>query len=432
MGLEQINEFIINNLILLIVVIYMAAMIAIGYFVQRKGADKSAENYLIANKGVGPLRVGGTVFSTNWCGGVLLGAAGTAYTGYVVSTIADPWATCLTLVLMAIFFCAILRKLKIASLSEMYRLRFGKRGATVATVMCIPSMITWTAANIVALTTIFKLFLDFDPMICAIIAGLIVVLYTYLGGMLAVVYTDNIQAVMIMLGLIILIPTGIAFVGGLDVLTAATPENFWNLLPNDGAGAVATGFTVDPLGIFTWLAGLSGMGFGYLASVELTQRVLCARDTKAARQGLLIGSGMYALAGFFSMMIALIAIVMVSQGTTTPAGSGSAPCHARTGCATSFCCPVAGFAPCRQTGTCIILTAAAKRKNWMPIPPFPLWLWGATASCGPERREAASMPVRQRPGGWCKRRMRGTPTAMRSRGWPRTSWGTCGSCPTNM
>ncbi|HJK55385.1 MAG TPA: hypothetical protein O0X86_04630, partial [Methanocorpusculum sp.] len=79
MGLEQINEFIINNLILLIVVIYMAAMIAIGYFVQRKGADKSAENYLIANKGVGPLMVGGTVFSTNWCGGVLLGAAGTAY-----------------------------------------------------------------------------------------------------------------------------------------------------------------------------------------------------------------------------------------------------------------------------------------------------------------------------------------------------------------
>ncbi|HJK77412.1 MAG TPA: hypothetical protein O0Y06_06245 [Methanocorpusculum sp.] len=320
MGLEQISEFLVNNLVLLIVVIYMAMMIAIGYFVQRKGADKSAENYLIANKGVGPLMVGGTVFSTNWCGGVLLGAAGTAYTGYVVSTIADPWATCLTLVLMAAFFCVILRKLKIASLSEMYRLRFGKRGATVATLMCIPSMITWTAANIVALTTIFKLFLDFDPLICAIIAGLIVVLYTYLGGMLAVVYTDNIQAVMIMLGLIILIPTGIAFVGGFDALAAATPENFWNLLPNDGAGAVASGFTVDPLGIFTWLAGLSGMGFGYLASVELTQRVLCARDTKAARQGLLLGSGMYAIAGFFSMMIALIAIVMVSQGATTPSG----------------------------------------------------------------------------------------------------------------
>lgn len=92
--------------------------------------------------------------------------------------------------------------------------------------MCIPSMITWTAANIVALTTTFKLFLDFDPLICAIIAGLIVVLYTYLGGMLAVVYTDNIQAVMIMLGLIILIPTDIAFIGGFEALAAATPENY--------------------------------------------------------------------------------------------------------------------------------------------------------------------------------------------------------------
>ena len=193
MGLEQATQFLVDNLIVIIVVVYMALMITIGYLVQRKGADKSAENYLIASKGVGPLMVGGTVFSTNWCGGVLLGAAGTAYTGYVVSTIADPWATCLTLVLMAIFFCAILRKLKIASLSEMYRLRFGKRGATVATLMCIPSMITWTAANIVALTTIFKLFLNFDPVLCAIAAGMIVVLYTYLGGMLAVVYTDNIR-----------------------------------------------------------------------------------------------------------------------------------------------------------------------------------------------------------------------------------------------
>ncbi|HJK00697.1 MAG TPA: hypothetical protein O0X73_00080 [Methanocorpusculum sp.] len=320
MGLEQIKEIFISNLILLIIAIYMMMMIAIGYFVQRKGADKSAENYLIANKAVGPLMIGGTIFSSNWCGGVLLGAAGTAYTGYTVSTIADPWATCLTLVLMAIFFCALLHKLKIASLSEMYRLRFGKRGATVATLMCIPSMISWTAANIVALTTIFKLFLDFDPLICAIVAGLIVVLYTYLGGMLAVVYTDNIQAVMIMLGLIILIPTGIAFIGGIDVLIATTPENFWNLLPNNGAGAIASGFTLDPLGIFTWLAGLSGMGFGYLASVELTQRVLCARDPQVARQGLLLGSGMYAFAGFLSMMIALIAIVMVAQGTNTPSG----------------------------------------------------------------------------------------------------------------
>lgn len=146
------------------------------------------------------------------------------------------------------------------------------------------------------------------------------VLYTYLGGMLAVVYTDNIQAVMIMLGLLILIPTGIAFIGGFDALLAATPENFWNLLPNDGAGAALTGFTVDPLGIFTWIAGLSGMGFGYLASVELTQRVLCARDTKSAQPGLLVGSSMYAIAGFLSMLIALIAIVMVSQGTLTPSG----------------------------------------------------------------------------------------------------------------
>ena len=58
--------------------------------------------------------------------------------------------------------------------------------------------------------------------------------------------------------------------GGFNALSTATPENFWNILPNDGAGAV-----------------------------ELTQRVLCASDTKAARQCLVIWSGMYAIAGFF-------------------------------------------------------------------------------------------------------------------------------------
>ncbi|MDO8841602.1 hypothetical protein, partial [Methanocalculus sp.] len=167
---------------ILIITLYLLAMLAIGFIVQRRGNVESAKGYLIANRNVGPFLIGGTLFATFWGGGTLLGGAGAAYNGYLLGTIADPWASGVTLILMAIFFVTLLRRMKIASLGEMYRLRYGKRVAAIATFLSLPTLIFWTAVQILAIGKIINVLVGIPAIESGVIAGLIVIIYTYLGG----------------------------------------------------------------------------------------------------------------------------------------------------------------------------------------------------------------------------------------------------------
>jgi len=296
---------------ILIILLYLASMLAIGFIVQRRGGVETSKGYLVANRNVGPLLIGGTLFATFWGGGTLLGGAGAAYGGYMLATIADPWASGITLLLMAAFFVTILRKMKIASLSEMYYLRYGASGAYIASFLSLPTLIFWTSVQILAISKILTVLVGLPGTQSAIIAGLIVIVYTYLGGMLAVIITDNIQMVLILLGLAFLIPTGIAYVGGFDVIAANTPTGFWSMLPSDNSPS-GIGWTVT--GIMAWFAAWCGMGLGSLASLDISQRVFCVRDDGTARRGLFLGAGLYWIAGIGPIFLGLLGIVMVNTG----------------------------------------------------------------------------------------------------------------------
>lgn len=299
------------TIVVLIILLYLASMLAIGFIVQRRGGVETSKGYLVANRNVGPVLIGGTLFATFWGGGTLLGGAGAAYGGHMLATIADPWASGITLLLMAVFFVTILRKMKIASLGEMYYLRYGSKGALVASLLSLPTLIFWTSVQILAISKILNVLVGIPGVESAIIAGMIVIIYTYLGGMLAVIITDNIQMVLILLGLAVLIPTGIAYVGGFDVIAANTPTDFWSILPSDNSPS-GIGWTVT--GIMAWFAAWCGMGLGSLASLDISQRVFCARDDQAARQGLLLGTGLYWVAGLGPIFLGLLGIVMVNTG----------------------------------------------------------------------------------------------------------------------
>ncbi len=296
---------------ILIILLYLAAMLAIGFIVQRRGGVETSKGYLVANRNIGPILIGGTLFATFWGGGTLLGGAGAAYGGHMLATIADPWASGVTLVLMATFFVVILRKMKIASLGEMYYLRYGTRGALIASILSLPTLLFWTSVQILAIGKILNVLIGLPGVESAVLAGLIVIVYTYLGGMLAVIITDNIQMVLILLGLALLIPTGIAYVGGMDVVLENTPTDFWSILPSD-ASPSGIGWTLT--GIMAWFAAWCGMGLGSLASLDISQRVFCARDDRTAKQGLFLGAGLYWVAGLGPIFLGLLGIVMVSTG----------------------------------------------------------------------------------------------------------------------
>ena len=314
-----------------IITLYLIAMLIIGFLTQKIGTS-SSKGYLVANRNVGPILIGGTIFATFWGGGTVMGGAGAAFNSYNLGTVADPWASGITLIIMALFMVPILLKMKIGTLGEMYRIRFGKRGAYIASILSVPTLIAWTAVQMVAIGKMLNLFIGMAPWMSMLLAGGIVIIYTYMGGMLAVIWTDNIQAAIIILGLLVLIPTAICYVAaggnpdfsitfdnlaaGLSTIKDNTPNDFWTLAPSADSDH-PSGMVRSLKGILVWLAAWCGMGLGSLASLDITQRVFSARDVKAAKGGLLTGAGLYWVAGLGPIFIGLLGIVMMQLGMFT-------------------------------------------------------------------------------------------------------------------
>ncbi|WNY25267.1 sodium:solute symporter family transporter [Methanolapillus millepedarum] len=312
----------------IVIALYLILMLVVGFLTQKVGTS-SSKGYLVANRNVGALLIGGTIFATFWGGGTVMGGAGAAYTSYNLGTVADPWASGVTLIIMAIFMVPILLSMKIGTLGEMYRIRFGKRGAYVASILSVPTLIAWTAVQMVAIGKMLSLFIGMSPALSMILAGGIVIIYTYMGGMLAVIWTDNIQAAIIILGLMVLIPSSVCYiaaggnsdftvnldnlVSGLSIVKDNTPNDFWTLFPSSDPDH-PSGITRTLKGFLVWMAAWCGMGLGSLASLDITQRVLCARDENAARGGLLTGSALYWVAGLGPIFIGLLGIVMTQLG----------------------------------------------------------------------------------------------------------------------
>ncbi|WNY26646.1 sodium:solute symporter family transporter [Methanolapillus ohkumae] len=320
----------------IVIAVYLVLMLVVGVLTQKIGTS-SSKGYLIANRNVGALLIGGTIFATFWGGGTVMGGAGAAYTSYNLGTVADPWASGITLIIMAIFMVPILLSMKIGTLGEMYRIRFGRRGAYVASILSVPTLIAWTAVQMVAIGKMLSLFIGMSPALSMILAGGIVIIYTYMGGMLAVIWTDNIQAAIIILGLMVLIPSAVCYIGasgnpnftlnldnlvaGFSVVKDNTPNDFWTLFPSSDPDH-PSGITQTLTGFLVWLAAWCGMGLGSLASLDITQRVLCARDENAARGGLLTGTALYWIAGLGPIFIGLLGIVMAQLGIFSAAEIG--------------------------------------------------------------------------------------------------------------
>ncbi|MDO8840810.1 hypothetical protein, partial [Methanocalculus sp.] len=70
--------------------------------------------------------------------------------------------------------------------------------------------------------------------------------------------------------------------------------------------------------ILTWFAAWCGMGLGSIASLDISQRIFCARDDQAAKKGLIIGSALYWTAGLGPVFLGLIGIIMIQNALIEP------------------------------------------------------------------------------------------------------------------
>lgn len=270
---------------------------------------ETSNDYLVGGRTLPTWLITGTLFATFWGGGTMLGCTGVAFHDGVLGTIADPFGAGLALILMGLFFVSAIRKMNVNSIGEIYALRYNRTVSYLASLMMVPTYIFWTAVQIIAIGKVISILLEVDYTFAIIVSALVVITYTFLGGILAVVWTDTIQMLIIFIGLLILVPKSINFVGGLEAIKESTPEGFWSFVPKDQ----------NLVGWLSYIAAWCGMALGNIPSPDIAQRAFCSKDEKVAKKSAIISGMMYWVIGLIPIFMGLVAITMVKKGLIDPA-----------------------------------------------------------------------------------------------------------------
>jgi len=220
----------------LTITILYAIFLFIGWLAARRVREGTPADLLVAGRAM-PLWLATLTMTATWVdGGYLLGTAEGAYRSSLSSGLQGGLFFGLSLILGGVFFAGRMRRYAFTTLIDPFEVRFGKQWAVVLFLPAILAEIFWSAELLVAIGSTFSVLLGHSLVIGIISAAIVVVAYTMLGGMWSVAYTDALQLVLVLLGLLIALPFVFDAVGGM-----------WPALSNYLAARAERGSFLPPL-----------------------------------------------------------------------------------------------------------------------------------------------------------------------------------------
>ncbi|GAA2396258.1 sodium:solute symporter family transporter [Streptomyces coeruleofuscus] len=263
----------------LVIVVYLAGMLAMGWWGMRRARSKS--EFLVAGRRLGPAMYSGTMAAIVLGGASTIGGVGLGYQ-YGLSGAWMVFTIGLGLLALSVFFSARIARLKVYTVSEMLDLRYGGgRAGVISGVVMWAYTLMLAVTSTIAYATIFDVLFDIDRTLAIVLGGSIVVAYSTLGGMWSITLTDMVQFVVKTIGvLLLLLPIAVVKAGGFAAMKAELPTGYF-----------------DPLGIggetiFTYVLIYT---FGMLIGQDIWQRVFTARSDRTAKWGGTV-AGTYCLA----------------------------------------------------------------------------------------------------------------------------------------
>jgi SSS family solute:Na+ symporter len=261
----------------IVLTVIMGGSLSFGlYMAWIKKAGKNSANFFLGGRSIKWPVVGASLFATNIGAEHLVGLSGDSYR-YGLSAGSVELTTAITLG----FACAILfpyyMKNKIYTIPEFLELRYNRRARTFFSgLMLVISVMTKLAFTLFAGALVLNSILGWNVMTTVFYIGMIVGLFTMIGGFTAVAYSDVIQVVIMIGGTAVMLFIGLDRVGGWNGLMTKVPGMMSVARPYDDPaypfwGILATAFYA---GIFYW--GIDQVN---------VQRVLAAPDLKNARWG---------------------------------------------------------------------------------------------------------------------------------------------------
>lgn len=282
---------------------WLLVVLAIGFVAGRR--ERDADDYFLAARQLPWYLIGLSLFASNMSGASFVGLMGAAYQhGMVVFNY--EWTAAVVLIVFALFILPVFLRLRIATVPEYLEARFDRRarwiyaGFTILTLLLIDLAGALYAGGVVLGTVFPGLGLWQVTAGLAVLAGA----YTLVGGLRAVVATDALQAVLMMVGAGALCYYGLAEVGGWEALSAALAADQQRLLRPVG----------DAFLPWPGIVGVMVLGLYYWTMNQyFVQRALAARSLRDGQRGALFG-GLLKLPNVFLMILpGMMAAVLLPE-----------------------------------------------------------------------------------------------------------------------
>ncbi len=284
---------------IVLVATYLIVILVFGLLVGARTA--SFEGYAVAGRSYGSAVIFATLSASFIGGGFSIGNAEKVFL-FGIANIVALWGFSLKEILVARYLAPRMSRFSEAvSVGDIMATSFGRTGRVISGLFSLLLCCGIVGAQIGAIGAVFKVFLGLDVLIGVAIGCGIVILYTTVGGMRAVVLTDIAQFLVLSIGIPLVLVFGIIYVGGFDGLVAAVPADRWTL----------------PGPHYSWL-GLAALFLAFLLGETLVppyvQRLLIGRNAAAVARGTLL-SGLFSMPFFaISGLIGLVALTINPEG----------------------------------------------------------------------------------------------------------------------
>jgi Na+/proline symporter len=209
------------------VALYLLVTVAVGLWAATR--VKPSADYAVAGRSLPLAMIVTTTFATWFGSETVLGISAKFVQGGLGNVVEDPFGASMCLVLVGLFFAYKLYQMNLITIGDFYRKRFGPGIEIFCSCVIILSYLGWVAAQITALGLVFNLLSSGAISLQGgmVLGTAIVLLYTVFGGMFSVAWTDFMQMIIIVVGLVVIALMAGQMAGGADKVLALAQGNDW-------------------------------------------------------------------------------------------------------------------------------------------------------------------------------------------------------------
>jgi SSS family solute:Na+ symporter len=288
----------------IVVSLYFGVIMGIAWWVIRQKQDSTTE-YFLAGRHAGWFVIGASIFASNIGSEHIVGLAGTAAKSGVAMAHYELHAWCI--LLLGWIFVPFYMRSKVFTMPEFLERRYSPTARWFLSIISLVAYVfTKVSVTVYAGAVVFQTLMGINFWTGALITVILTGIYTILGGLRAVIYTEALQAVVLIIGSITITVIGLIKIGGWGNMVSTVGAQHLNLFPplNDPnfpwLGLV---FAAPIVGIWYWCT-----------DQVIVQRVLAARNESQARKGSIFASYLKLLPFWIFIIPGVIAFALSKSG----------------------------------------------------------------------------------------------------------------------